>query len=112
MSLSELLNRLNKHSIVIYLDKTGNVKVRLPTSDLMNLPDEVKALLRELKAKREQVREWLAYLNSGGNPFVLADVRKRIFNGTDPLDYRFDTERQQWVIDPGWWRRIPKEKLH
>jgi hypothetical protein len=110
--LSELLNRLAEHNITVFLDKTGNVKVRLPTDDLMSLSEDVKELLRELKANKEQVQEYLAYLNSGGNPFILPETRKRIFNGIDPLDYRFDVERQQWVLDPGWWQRIPKEKLN
>ncbi|MCL6449560.1 MAG: hypothetical protein K6U04_15735 [Armatimonadetes bacterium] len=110
--LSKLINRLAEHDISVYLDKTGNVKIRLPTDDPMTLPDEVKALLRELKANKDRVQEYLTFLNSGGDPFVLSDVRKQIFNGIDPLDFRFDVDKQQWVIDPGWWKRIPKEKLH
>lgn len=109
--LSELLSQLATHNITVFLDETGSVKVRLPT-DPMTLPDEAKNLLRELKTHKEQVQEYLAYLNSGGDPFTLADVRKRIFGGVDPLDYRFDVEKQQWVYDPGWWKRTPKEKLH
>lgn len=110
--LSELLNRLAGHKISVFLDKTGSLRVRLPTDDPMSLPDEAKTLLRELKTRKEQVREWLAHLNSGGDPFVLTDVRKRISGGVDPLDYRFDEEKQQWVYEPGWWQRIPKERLH
>ncbi len=25
---------------------------------------------------------------------------------SDPLDFRWDSERQEWVHDPGWWRRL------
>lgn len=105
---SELVNQLSGHNIAVYLDKEGCLKVRLPTGDPQALPDEVKALLRELKANKERVREWLAFLNSGGDPFTLSETRKRIFSGIDPLDYRFSVEKQAWVHDPGWWQR---EKL-
>lgn len=109
---SKLLSQLATHNITVFLDKTGSVKVRLPTDDLTALPEEVKALLRELKFRKEEVQEWLAYLQAGSDPFVLVSVRRRLSGGVDPLGYYYDTEKQQWVYDPGWWRRIPKEKLH
>jgi hypothetical protein len=31
--------------------------------------------------------------------------------GEQPIDYRFDVERQEWVHDPGWWRRLPAAKV-
>ena len=27
-------------------------------------------------------------------------------DGTYPMDYRFSIERQEWIHDPGWWRRL------
>ena len=30
--------------------------------------------------------------------------------GPNPLDFRFDTDKQAWVIEPGWWKEIPKRQ--
>lgn len=35
----------------------------------------------------------------GPSPVILGP------RGEDPIDFRFDVDKQAWVHDPGWWRR-------
>ncbi|MBC7105471.1 MAG: hypothetical protein H5T97_06010 [Firmicutes bacterium] len=30
----------------------------------------------------------------------------------DPMDYRWNPERQEWVLEPGWWRELPGKGVH
>ncbi|MGE5593430.1 MAG: hypothetical protein ACM3X3_07085 [Betaproteobacteria bacterium] len=34
----------------------------------------------------------------GPSPVILGP------HGEDPIDFRFDVDKQAWVHDPGWWR--------
>lgn len=109
MSCAEsLIRQLTENGVNIYLDIRGGLQFSLPDP----LPDHLVPLLKEALANEESLREYLAYLMAGRNPFVLSDVRRQLAGGVDPLDYYYNVEKQAWIVDPGWWKRIPRDKLH
>ncbi|NLG85332.1 MAG: hypothetical protein GX493_12175 [Firmicutes bacterium] len=38
---------------------------------------------------------------------VIHPVGSRGPEHDNPLDYRFDPATGRWIVDPGWWRRLP-----
>lgn len=71
------------------------------------LTDDLRQAIREHKAA-------LLELLRPATPFPPAGCAVRFVgpspvilgpHGEDPIDFRFDVDKQAWVHDPSWWRR-------
>jgi hypothetical protein len=119
-SPSKLLAELARFGVTVYL-KDGRPVVRHPWPGWEGVPAEAQNLLRQLKQVRLAVRGYLeaeehAKQLQGKRP---QNARELMFpyplpetlgiGETDPLDYRFDVGRQEWVHEPGWWLSVRKQ---
>ena len=100
MTAAEVLDALMKAGCRIAVE--GNsLRVRGPlTDDLRQAIREHKAVLLELLRPATRLPPaGCAVRFVGPSPVILGP------RGEDPIDFRFDVDKQAWVHDPSWWRR-------
>lgn len=82
-----------------------SLRVRGPlTDDLRQAILEHKAALLELlRPATPPLPAGCTVRFVGPSPVLLGP------HAEDPIDFRFDVDKQAWVHDPGWWKQITKQ---
>lgn len=105
MTAITILDRLRSLGVQVYAEGE-TLRYRAPvgvlTEDLRQAIRENKAALLELLRPATPPAGCTVRF-VGPSPVVLGP------HGADPIDLRFDVERQAWVLDPGWWRNIARK---
>ena len=76
----------------------------IPPTPAEELPPELLELLNQADARKNAIALHLRGKEHREN--VRQNCRAYLPQGPDPMDYRFDVERKEWVYSPGWWKEV------
>jgi hypothetical protein len=85
----------------------------IPGREIDRLWDNTRPVERKLTPIQEYIRGRIAGTVPPPEHLPKEPYRDTLPDGIpDPMDFRWDSERQEWVLEPGWWRELPGKGVH
>lgn len=100
--LSDLISRLEAAGFKLELD--GDLLQITPPAPAEELPPELLELWNQVAARAKAIA--LHLKGKQHRESVRQNCWTYLPEGPDPMDFRFNVKRQEWVYEPGWWKGV------